>query len=410
MIKPAQEWICNEDADYVVLEAQSAIKLNKNDPSIFKLMDMISSVPGYQITNPRRQGYIKKTYIRLVSRGRANASNFTVDFEDVVSAFWQEIFIQLPNATVTGSDIDRRLVKGQLSDDDVHVKRGITYTKSNTKCNPINFLRNRGKMAIRNLINKVYKKSLIQVCDDCGVTSNTSSAEIETDCPQCNSSSTNKHWVDNKTTYGSPKLRTCDQCDFKWRRKFVYTCTKCKSINVRIETKILHDKDNYINNIPVIDEPDEDIIRQQFIDELDDILENIWDFLPANPGDAKAVSKTKEVYNILTGGRQAYDICTQCKIKSPQVCSVSCDNNSCWHPRMPDPKICCNRNSFSLEQCINSNKKISEYHSCSPALTARRVKKVRTYIVRYLKQNQANDTCRSIYEALNNYHILDKYV
>lgn len=356
---------------------------------------MVSGVKLYSISDNARQGNIKRIFEKECHRyySRNNDySNFSMNLDDIVSIFWETVFKYLHNAEATGTDVETRLVKGQGS-------QKVRPTNSN----PINYLKMCGVMGVRNAINKVYNRNLLQVCDDCGHRSKADSREVEgKDCPKCNSKDTVEYWPDGNSTYKATKERKCNGCANIWKRKFTYVCAECLSINVHIESRF-DGKEDGIYDVAT-DDPtvEEKYVAVEMDAEIQTLINGTYNTLPINP-DPNALptdTKARAILDVLFDPIVSADICKKCVMKASLVCEEKCGNAGCTHNKVKNPKETCGAERFSLESCINYSKKIGEYHGVSATLSSRRLKTIRKYFVKYVSENRHIDLCDSLYSLL----------
>jgi Zn finger protein HypA/HybF involved in hydrogenase expression len=354
-----KSWVDNASANAAVVDAQS----KKTYQSIRALMSLVSGVDDYVISNESRQGVIKKFYLKeLAKRYR---SDQIMSLSDAISVFWETVFKYLPKAEATGTKVKVRVVDGQDSIGAVKIGT-ISTSERATSCNPIYYLRSMGIMGVRNTINKMYRRHLMQVCDDCQSISAISSVEDKDTmkCPECGSSDTTKHWPSKSSTYKSKKSRKCTACSHVWARTFDRMCCSCQSRNTHIEGR-------HTYNVDINAESDTSHAVDQMIDhetdlEFDDLVRDIRQSLPSDPNNKDTVSRTVEIYDILTNPTSGAAICTLCKVSAKT------------------PDATCGADTFILSKCINYSKRIGAYHGCSASLSARRVKKIRSYVLRYM--------------------------
>lgn len=416
-----KNWVDNNKADNIVRLVQQSILAGTSDKkSIQTMMDLISGVERYSISDHRRQGIVKRVFDSENSRFRSNknfaSSNFSIDIDDVISTFWESVFKYVTRASATGATVPVRVVNGQPSSV-VELVGGLSFTNRGTNCNPIHYLRKMGIMGVRNLINATYRRGLMQICDDCGESTAATKIEIKDSCcPQCSNINISVYWPNGSSSYGTKKQNKCQQCLHTWSRKFAYACAKCKSTNTKIESRF-DLSDEAADNVASYEmSADEAISREQMIRELDNVLKEIYDFLPKDPEDPTRKSRTMEIFDILVNAKSiqqekwlAKDICQKCIFNAPKICVMKCGHPNCIHEKQPDPKISCAATSFDLSKCINFSKKIGEYHGVSASLTARRVGKIRACFIRYIKNNRDIDVCDSIYILLEQHNLLSQY-
>jgi hypothetical protein len=384
-------WISNKDADEIVCRLQQS---GCTDTRVVQqFLDAISGVKDYSLTDNTQQGNIKRIFEKecFKQHGGAGQSSFSISIEDMISIFWESVFRDLPNAKTHGSTVNTRLVKGQ---DSAAVRQ--------TNCNPINWLKMRGVMGIRNAINKIYSKYLFQTCDDCGHQAKPNSVESTTlICPKCSSQDTVEHWPDGTSMYRSTKERKCNTCGGMWKREFAYACT-CGSANVHIESRFnnaIDTIDETADGLPTIEE------RHVGVDldsELVGLIAKVYSSLPTNP-DPKCDAtntKTRAILDILCNSPTSSDICSKCVARAPVVCSEQCHSVNCIHSKVPDPKQTCGATSFSLISCINYNKKLGEYQGVSATLSSR-------YFIKYIEEHRDDDLCSSLHRLLSSRGLLN---
>lgn len=403
---PKSSWVKNELANEAVLRAQESIATGRrNNKAIQDMMDLISGIQNYAIWNINKQGVIRKAFelerLRHNGTKAGRAASFATDLDDVISTFWEHVFKYLPRATATGENVPVRVVDGQYDDDTEFDENtstaGLQFVQRSTKCNPVHYLRNMGIMGVRNLINKSYRRNIVMVCDDCGQGSSVSTTEESSDkCPKCTSDDVGKYWPDGNSSYRSRKARKCNECNHIWLRQFTRKCYKCNSENVRTESRIQNGEDSIFQAPSGEDSAETLLVANELNQNIDTLIGKLYNFLPSDPRDPKVVSRTKDVFNILTRPEFSKDMCGKCVAKAPMVCDEKCGLTNCIHGKAPDPKISCGEPSFSLDKCINFSKKIGEYHGCSASLAARRVKKVREYVKRYIVKHAASEQCKVV--------------
>jgi hypothetical protein len=392
-------WIENDTADDIVvrvkIDLQNKVQSSNN---VQKLMDLVSGVNNYSIYDSANQGIITKIIHREHLNLRRNAAGivgqFQMDQDDIISAFWETVFKYLPKAETTGTVVNVRAVEGQ---DDI--------TSRKTKCNPINYLRLMGTIGVRNTVNKAYRNNLYQVCDDCGIISGISSKESDTDtCPECSSDNTKKHWPDGNSKYGAAKFRICTDCQNTWERKFARTCYNCESTNVHLERKHNEDINNSIaNSVPDDVEYFSGVEDKQTEALMPDIVMQLASYLPKDPQDPALVSKSQDIFKILTDKNRGKLVCDLCK-SNAMTCLEKCGTSNCSHAKVINNKVSCGADYFSMAECINFSKKIADFHGCSASLTSRRIDKIRRYVIQYIKDNaDTNDVCQELNEKLVKY-------
>lgn len=366
-------------------------------------MDLVSGVTAYTINNPARQGVIKRLFEKECKRyySRNNDySNFSINLDDVVSIFWETIFKDLPSAKAFGTVVTTRAVVGQTAD----VGGGIVRP---TNANPINWLKKRGIMGVRNAINKIYNHNLIQVCDDCGHRSKADSREVDSKvCPECTSQLTIECWPDGNSAYKANKYRKCLTCSNIWQRKFAYVCAKCLSTDVHIESRF-DSKEDIVHDLPTEElNIEEQYVEQELEAEVQIIISGTYAALPLNPDPLASPTDTKAraILDVIFDPVASKDICSKCSLKADSVCSELCsgfkNTRKCEHLKIKNPKQTCGAESFSLDRCINYSKKIGEYHGVSATLSSRRIQTIRKYFIKYVSENRDIDLCDSLYNLL----------
>ncbi len=383
---------------------QQAILNKIPDPEAMQqMMDMLSGVSAYVVGDMGRQGAIKRLFEKECKRyytRNNDYSNFSINLDDIVSIYWETIFKDLPEAKVFGTMVTTRAVKGQDQSNAAGIVR-------KTNANPINWLKMRGTMGVRNAINKIYNQNLIQVCDDCGHKSKADSREVDSiACPKCASKNTLEHWPDGNSTYKATKERSCLECKEVWKRRFAYVCAGCLSTSVHIESRFdSKDAETYdlANEEPTIEER---YVEQELEEEVKTIIAGTYSALPLNPDPLASPTDTKAraILDVIFDPIVSKDICNKCIAKADSVCSVSCPEfkttKSCIHFKMKNPKQTCGAESFSLDKCINYSKKIGDYHGVSATLSSRRIQTIRKYFIKYVSENRNIDLCDSLYSIL----------
>ena len=278
-----------------------------------------------------------------------------------------------------------------------------------TNCNPIYYLRNRGIMAVRNVLNDSYRTNIKQVCNSCGTQSALTTVENKSyECPNCGSSNTVKYWPDGNSSYMSKKGRKCNDCSHTWARKFSRACYKCGSTDIYTDSKIVSQEDIILYVPADISSAEMMVIDTQDNANLDILLHDIRDSLPIDPENPDVDTKTKEVFNLLVFPEASQEMCKQCHTNAAKVCEKKCNlfklNKLCEHNLVPDSSSCCGETSFN-PKCINYSKKIGEYQHCSASLAARRVKASRRYTLKYIREHRDNELCKSLYGLINKYDL-----
>jgi hypothetical protein len=143
--------------------ANKLLKDFRNGENIKPFMDAISGVENYKISNLSKQGCIRGMFAKEII-----ADQFVLDFEDIISIFWQAIFENVDRAKFWGEEVEIKLING---------------TKIvNTNNNPIHYLRKQAYFAVRNHITALYRKNLKQTCGKCGYTTST---RLHKECKKC---------------------------------------------------------------------------------------------------------------------------------------------------------------------------------------------------------------------------------
>jgi hypothetical protein len=203
----------------------------------------------------------------------------------------------------------------------------------------------------------------------------------------------------------SRKSRECKECGNTWRRKFVRACCKCGSQNISMDSKIIS-QDDLLNLVPAENEYIDDLMLLQKETKIVHLLEDMYKSLPTNPQDPLLDTKSQEIFRILVYPNASSEICRQCNQTAPKVCEIMCDkfklNRSCEHNLIVNNKYCCGEASFN-PNCVNYSKKIGEYQKCSASLAARRVKKIRIHIKKYIIAHKKDPLCNELYEAMKEY-------
>ena len=362
--------------------------------NIMALMDLVVGVNGYIISNHSRQGVIRRVFTKERSQAiHGSVINIGVDIDDAVSIFWTEVFSSIDKVKSTGEEVDVRSVGGD----------GASASKRNTNCNPVHYLRMRGIMGVRNLINASYRKHLIQTCDDCNAIGSISSKESSNVCV-CGSSNTERYWPDGTSTFRAKKHRRCLDCGKVWKRVFMYTCGQCKSTNVTIvpRTARVHMSTADANKLVVDETQFSDTYHAETVKHMSEVVLGIKRMIPIDPG-TNAASKTGAIYSYMFDDADSAAICKLCADRASVV--TDDDGNT-----KPDPKSCCGAKVFSLDVCTNYAKKIGQYQQCSASLSSRRVEKIREYAVKYIVANKSrNSFCESLYEELGKMDVIQRY-
>jgi hypothetical protein len=408
------KWVSNEVANKVVASAQTSMRNGRHDSlAVRKLMDLVSGVKDYRMGDHRHQGLIKRIY-NLERRSQYNyggttlSNNFGIDFDDVISAFWEAVFRKLPVAATTGDTVNVRIVAGQATATPVQHVGSINVAQRVTKCNPINYLKQHGWLGVRNMLNRSYRKHIAQVCDDCGHSSNVMSKEVNGEnCPRCSSSETEKFWPSGHSSYRSKKARRCNGCKYVWSRHFVRTCSECGSDNVHTDALVMNNEESMMQQASEDETAEQTIITGQAQAELTALLDDIYKSLPRDPKDPTLVTHTHNVFELLTRPEASKEMCRLCVKAAPLVCSDKCKTPNCSHDKIPDPGVSCGAESMATAtKCVNYSKKIAEYHNVSASLASRRVKKVRKYVAMYISKHRSYSTLDTVYELLTKRGVL----
>lgn len=404
-----KKWVSNEVANQVVAEAQLAVAQKQTKSvSISKLMDLVAGVSNYKVYDHRHQGLIKRIY-NLERKSKYShgpntlSSNFAIDFDDVISAFWEAVFKRLPSAATTGNMVNVRIVEGQKAKESTLTPSGLVISARPTKCNPINFLKQHGVLGVRNMLNKSYRKHITQICEDCGHTSNVASRELHgAECPKCKSPDTEKIWPSGNSTYRSKKSRRCNACKARWSRTFVRSCLGCNSENVHTDTLVINNEDSMLHHPSSEKSVEDTIMTYQAEQEVSTLLDEIYKSLPRDPRYPNKPTHTHSVFELLTRPAASKEMCGACVKAAPIVCAEKCKQATCNHDKLPDPTISCGSSSMATSvKCVNYSKKIAEYHDVSASLASRRVKKVRKYVAQYISTNRGLESLDTMYRLLN---------
>lgn len=412
-------WVNNGVANEIVYNVkQDMARGVTNSKNMRKMMDLISGVENYRIDNHSKQGVIRKIYDRerhaqMNYRGSLS-SNFGLDLDDAISVFWETVFKYLPRAETTGAMVAVRLVNGQQGQGAVSnllSRNGIQMAHRPTKCNPVNYLKHMGVTGIRNMLNKSYRKNIMQVCDDCGTQASIMTIEAKADnCPSCKSTRTEKHWPSGHSSYKAKKFRRCQDCEHTWEREFVRACYKCGSENVHTDAMVINQEDTLFQQPAELDTAEETMIASEVESEMDKLLDAIYLSLPTDPKNPTATTRTHDVFNLLTRVEASADMCRKCVFAAPKVCEVKCATfkkmRMCEHDLIPDPAISCGGESMVTSKCVNYSKKIGEYHNVSASLASRRVKKVRLYVGRYVQANKNHPSYDTLHKLLIKHDLL----
>lgn len=404
--KTKKTWVNNTEANQIVSTVQNSLVSGRiNKVALKRMMELIICVDGYELKNTRAQGVISTLFNKERLYGsRALTNHFGHDINDMVSVFWEEIFSKLPDAKLTGTDVEVRKIDDTTEDETVN-KNGTSYTVRKTSCNPIHWLRNRGVMAVRNSLNGMYRDHLRQTCKTCGTQGSVSTAEKDSSklCPSCGSTDTIDFYPDGHSSYKSKKRRKCNECEHTWDRQFAHTCYKCGSEDISIESSLSTNNDTLVYVKSEAAPVDEMLHDFRFDAEIAQLLKDLYRALPTDPRDATAFTKTHEVFNILVYPEASRAMCDGCRTRARRVCESECADfrtyGKCEHKLVINQNESCGAEYFS-DECVNYSKKIGEYQNCSASLTARRVKKVREYIKMYVITHKGDYVCKELYRLL----------
>lgn len=310
------------------------------------LVDLVSGSQNYTPLNTHHQFKIVGSFNKEIVGG--------IDINELVSVFWDGVFTAVDKARTIGSTI-------------------TDGTK--TQCNPLNYIKLYGITQVRKYLNTVYRKGMMNFCDNCNSTVAVKSVEVETKCKCGSSESSALHF---RNRYRSKRMRKCSLCGELRNRRFERVCTACQSNNVRLVSRIVEIEKTKLtyNNIDTINDFD----TSKHIEEL---LVSFMNSFPKS-GD----TKVKTVAKILVGDDISYEVCKLCKKTADDA------NNQ---------KYCCGSEKIELTRCINFSKRIAAYFGCSATLTVNRVKRVRAYFIKFLSDNVDNDLCYNLKQDLSEY-------
>lgn len=239
----------------------------------------------------------------------------------------------------------------------------------------------------------------MMVCDDCGASSSVSTKEEIQDCPKCSSTDTCKYWPNGNSSYRSKKFRLCKPCGHMWQRQFNRKCTHCGSQSVRVDARAQGD-DATLAQTPSAANTESTLAELETDLMVDGLIDKLYKSLPLDPRDPTTISKTKEVFDILVRPEASTEMCKKCVASAKHICTDRCKlfkaEGQCEHEKMLDPSETCGADHFVIGKCVNFSKKIGEHHNCSASLAARRVKKVREYVKRYIIEHANDDDCAQV--------------
>lgn len=395
-----KEFLSNDIADIVVAKMQADKASGGPDSATTQqFMNLVAGVHEYHISDMSKQGIIGRYFNREIRTpyGGGNPINFSMSFEDIVSIFWEHAYKALLDAKMTGDSVKVRVVTGQESNAETSKVNGVDKTDRITNCNPINYIRKTAITKTRNAITTSYVRGITQECQDCGNSSVPRKSEYTLTCPMCQSGETKEIYPEGTSMYRAKKARQCTKCTTVWQRRFRYTCQACKSDNVSLEQR-LKTMDDAVLQIPSgIATVEVDKIASESDIEINNILLNIRSVLPKDPQSPGSKTAGIDIYDMFIDPALGKDVCKLCKSNARPVCAEKCGASKCSHPTMLDPTYTCGSDEFSLIECINYTKRLSDYYQCSTSLTSRRVKRNRLYAIRYIVNNQDKyDVCKNI--------------
>jgi hypothetical protein len=147
----------NRVADELLVAARKGKRMQE-------FMDAVSGVEEYRLDDHGRQGCIRGFFAKELIKGQ-----FLLEFDDLISIFWQGVFEKLDSAALWGEKVE--------------IKAPGKYREYRpTQNNPIHYLRYHGFMAARNHITSLYRKNLQQGCPSCG---HTTSVKNNKECKKC---------------------------------------------------------------------------------------------------------------------------------------------------------------------------------------------------------------------------------
>jgi hypothetical protein len=389
--------------DLVVQEAQqfvAAYGTKKHGRQLQALMDIVSGIQGYRMDSKCPQGIIHQFLF-----AERIENNHVIDYDVVISHFWQGVFEYLPNAMLRGTKVMVRKAALPTTDGSVTVelsisKHGRDYEERETKMPPVNYLRMQGRAAMRKFVNSCYKTRLRQQCNSCGRTGSLGvQKEEDKGCPKCKS-------INSKMLAGVMRRRSracldCGHVRFTTMKRVcghprekedgtIEYVDGCGGVDVQtLQTEEYltdHEKWDGVLGEDGHD-PEVHIIHNELEKDASEFVQACIGSMPRDARDPNGDSQTRKILRILVDPQDGAKICKDCRDDSDSVCAQSCADPLCDHDRMPDPKQSCGAKTFSLSECINYSKKIGDHLGYTASLANRRVAKVRKHAAEFARQN-----------------------
>ncbi|MCK5614247.1 hypothetical protein KAR91_70935, partial [Candidatus Pacearchaeota archaeon] len=129
-----------------------------------EFMNAVSGVQDYRLDDHSRQGCIRGRFAKELIRDQ-----FLLEFDDLISVFWQGVFEKIDKAALWGEKVEIKAA-------------GKYKERRSTDSNPIHYLRYHGFMSVRNYITSLYRKNLQQGCSNCGYKT---SVKTSKECKKC---------------------------------------------------------------------------------------------------------------------------------------------------------------------------------------------------------------------------------
>lgn len=387
------------DGDQIVNAAQQYVQkfgIKRHGPEIQAMMDAVADIEGYRLDPSSPQGYIRRKFL-----SERIEANHVVDFDMLVSKFWSGVFQYLMKASKVGGDVEVReqtlLQNAEIGVAEVEVTHhhGRAYKVRATKMPAITFLRMQGVAAARKYVNECYKRRLRQQCQDCGrVASLGSTKEFDEGC-KCGSMKSEiiarvmrrreRRCLDCKELRPANIKRLCGHENEDGT--FTNGCGSTDVSVVQAEEFIPDDSDRQ----EALHDTHEEDSETKFIEhELErdgrEFIAECVKSMPGDPNNPSGDSQSRKILRVLVDPQAGAEVCRSCNDRAAKVC-VECKEADCAHEKVPDPKMCCGSNVFSIGQCVNYSKRIGEHFGYTASLANRRVAKVREFVAKFAKEH-----------------------
>ena len=379
-------------ADEVIMAAQEFQRRypKRCGAPIRALMDVVAGVNGYEMHGDN-QGWLNKKLLR-----DRIEKNHVIDYDVMVSKFWQGVMNALPKVVAKGTTVV------------VVLNDGGSKTERATQMSPLNYLRNTGLGFARRYIDESFRNRLRQQCNDCGTIMKLSSGgvddarvvgkdegdkpkmyvgttrEYDNGCPKCHS--------DQSELIGGflrKRKRRCIECGTVRAARFERVCGVpvgvgpdgkvifehgCGSENITLVTAEDNSLDDNPDGTEIVasntDDPETQYVEAERDPEISVFIREIEASMPRDPGDPTGDSKNRKILRILTDPREGREVCQSCRASAK------------------DPDDCCPAEYFTIDECINYSRKIGQFLGVTTTLANRRVAKVREHTRKFARTHQ----------------------